>query len=182
MYAARLARCLSPRTGGPAGHARTQIDHAPPPLYDDRLRASEGEQGARDHAIVVTLLGTGLRRAELIGLRIADLDLGERRLRIRGSTSKSVHPREITLPPEVVKVLDRYVHDYRRGDNEDEAPLFTDRRGNQLTGQAVRRLFDRLKTRTGIRDLCAHMLRHTWATNYNRSKSGSTFDLQVEGG
>ena len=26
------------------------------------------------------------------------------------------------------------------------------------------------------------MLRHTWATNYNRSRTGSTFDLQVEGG
>ena len=29
-----------------------------------------------------------------------------------------------------------------------------------------------------------HLLkqRHTWATNYNRSRTGSTFDLQVEGG
>ena len=26
------------------------------------------------------------------------------------------------------------------------------------------------------------MLRHAWATNYNRSGSGSRFDLQVEGG
>ncbi len=50
------------------------------------------------------------------------------------------------------------------------------------TVQAVKRLFDRLKVRTGIRDLCAHMLRHTWATNYNRSGSGTSFDLQVEGG
>jgi site-specific recombinase XerD len=145
-------------------------------------RASEGEQGPRDHAIVITLLGTGLRRAELIGLQLADLDLGERLLRVRASTSKSVHPREIAVPSEVVKVLDRYVNDYRRGDTSDDAPLFTDRRGGRLTGQAVRRLFDRLKARTGVRDLCAHMLRHTWATNYNRSKSGSTFDLQVEGG
>ena len=56
------------------------------------------------------------------------------------------------------------------------------RQGRPLTGTAIRRLFDRLKVRTGIRDLCAHMLRHTWATNYNRSRTGSTFDLQVEGG
>jgi integrase len=35
---------------------------------------------------------------------------------------------------------------------------------------------------TGIDDLCAHMLRHTWATNYHRSASGSRFDLQAEGG
>ena len=145
-------------------------------------RAGEGEQRQRDYAIVVTLLGTGLRRAELIGLQLADLDLSERLLRVRASTSKSVHPRDLALPIEVVKVLDRYVNDHRKGDNSDDAPLFTDRRGEVLSGQAIRRLFDRLKARTGIRDLCAHMLRHTWATNYNRSKSGSTFDLQVEGG
>ncbi len=38
-----------------------------------------------------------------------------------------------------------------------------------------------LKVKTGIRDLCAHMLRHTWATNFHRSRSGTKFDMQVEG-
>lgn len=51
-----------------------------------------------------------------------------------------------------------------------------------MASHTVKQLFDRLKVRTGIRDLCAHMNRHTWATNYNRSRSGSAFDLQVEGG
>jgi integrase len=39
--------------------------------------------------------------------------------------------------------------------------LDPDRHGKRLTGNAVRKLFERLKTRTAIRDLCAHMLRHT---------------------
>jgi integrase len=60
--------------------------------------------------------------------------------------------------------------------------LFTDRRGRALTGNAVRKLFERLEARTGIRGLCAHMLRHTWATNFHRSRSGTRFDLMVEGG
>ncbi len=145
-------------------------------------RASEGETGARDRAIVMTLLGTGLRRAELIGLRLGDVNVIERAMRIRAATSKSVHPREIAVPIEVAKELDRYVHDFRLGDTEDDSPLFTSRRGRELTAQSIKRLFDRLKVRTGIRDLCAHMLRHTWATNYNRSHSGTALDLQVEGG
>ena len=132
--------------------------------------------------MVCRLLGTGLRRAELIGLRISDLNLAERLLGVRASTSKSVHARDIAIPPEVLKELDRYLNDFRPGESDDDDPLFTDRRGGPLTGQAIRRLFDRLKVRTGIRDLCAHMLRHTWATNYNRSGSGSAFDLQIEGG
>ncbi len=71
---------------------------------------------------------------------------------------------------------------HRHGDTAEDDPLFTDRRGRPLTGNAVRKLFERLKVRTGIRDLCAHMLRHTWATNFHRSGSGSRFDLMVEGG
>ncbi len=144
--------------------------------------ASQGDQGGRDHAIVITLLGTGVRREELISLRLGDVDPQERLLRVRATTSKSVHARDIALPVEVLKELDHYIFDVRLGAQEGDAPIFTNRYGNALTGTAIRRLFDRLKLRTAIPDLCAHMLRHTWATNYNRSRTGSTFDLQVEGG
>lgn len=145
-------------------------------------RAGNGENAERDRAIVLTLLGTGIRRGELIGLRLGDVDINEHQMRIRSSTSKSVRPREIAIPLETLKELDRYIRDFRKGEPGDDAPLFTGRRAGPLTAQAVKRLFDRLKVRTGIRDLCAHMLRHTWATNYNRSGTGSSFDLQVEGG
>jgi len=145
-------------------------------------RASEGEQGSRDAALVWTLLGCGLRREELVGLRLQDLAAAERRLHVRALTSKSVHSRDVTVPIETLKALDTYVHDHRVGSSEPDDPLFTDRHGHALTGNAVRKLFERLKIKTGIRDLCAHMLRHTWATNFHRSGSGSRFDMQVEGG
>jgi site-specific recombinase XerD len=145
-------------------------------------RASEGETGSRDATIVWTLLGCGLRREELANLRLGDVDLRERRLHIRAATSKSVHSRDVTIPIEALKALDGYLNDHRHGETDEDAPLFTDRRGRPLTGNAVRKLFERLKVRTGIRDLCAHMLRHTWATNFHRSGSGSRFDLMVEGG
>lgn len=145
-------------------------------------RAGEGETGARDSTIVWTLLGCGLRREELANLRLGDVDLRERRLHVRAATSKSVHSRDVTIPIEALKALDGYIADHRLGEADDEAPLFTDRHGRALTGNAVRKLFERLKVRTGIRDLCAHMLRHTWATNFHRSGSGSRFDLMVEGG
>lgn len=144
-------------------------------------RSSEGEMACRDRAIVMTLLGTGLRRAELIGLRLCDVEMVERQLRVRASTSKSVHAREIALYPETLKELDRYIRDFRAQGDANDA-LFVGRRGGPLTAQGIKRLFDRLKLRTGIRDLTAHMLRHTWATNFNRSGTGSAFDLQMEGG
>jgi len=51
-----------------------------------------------------------------------------------------------------------------------------------MTRITIGQIFRRLKARTGIKDLCAHMCRHTWATNYRRAGSGDVFDLQAEGG
>jgi integrase len=87
----------------------------------------------------------------------------------------------VTLHLGAAKVLDTYINNVRERGTEPDAPLFTDRSRQALTGDAVRTLFDRLKVSTDIDDLCAHMLRHTWATNYHRSASGSRFDLQAEG-
>lgn len=142
----------------------------------------ESEQGGRDRALIWTLLGSGLRRGEVVGLRLGDVNLDERLIHVEAATSKSDHDRDVMIPVELVKELDHYIADVRVGDKSDDAPLFVNRRGRPFTGNAIRLLFDRLKVRTGIADLCAHMLRHTWATNYNRSGSGSRFDLQVEGG
>lgn len=156
-------------------------------LSDDELlrllgAAGDGETGHRDRTIVMTLLVCGIRRGELCGLRLGDIDLRERRLHVRAATSKSGETRDVTLHLDAAKELDVYINDVRTGDVDPDAPLFTDSSGRALTGNAVRKLFDRLKTATGIDDLCAHMLRHTWATNYHRSASGSRFDLQAEGG
>jgi site-specific recombinase XerD len=136
----------------------------------------------RDRAMVITLLGAGLRAGELIGLRLNDLDFDQRLMRVAGATSKSGRTREVTMVREVAAALDAYLADERpKADAEDE-PLFVSKRGQALTRSGVTQLFDRLKVRTGIRDLCAHMCRHTWATNYRRSGSGDVFDLQGEGG
>src|SRR5437660_1009730 len=92
-------------------------------------RASEGELGHRDSAIVWTTLGCGLRREELVSLRLEDVDAGERRLHVRAATSKSIRPRDVTIPIETLKALDSYVLDHRVGADKREASLFTDRRG-----------------------------------------------------
>jgi len=142
--------------------------------------AAEGELGKRDSAIVSVFLGCGLRRGELVSVRLGDVSLRERRLHVRAATSKSIHARDCTIPVETAKALDGYFDD-RAGETSDDTPLFEDRHGQALTGNAVRKLFERLRVRSGIPDLCAHMLRHTWATNFHRSRSGSRLDLMAEG-
>ena len=145
-------------------------------------QSQNGEMGHRDHAIVMTLLGCGLRREELSLLNLSDFYMNERRLHVSAETSKSNFSRDVTVPVETIKALDVYVHDYRVGEGGDNAPLFADRHGRRLTGNGIRKLFERLRVKIGIRNLSAHVLRHTWATNFHRSASGSRFDLMTEGG
>ena len=182
-------RILSDRGASVLQHIRAPRikDEPRRALSDDELlrllaHAGDGETGHRDRAIVMTLLVCGIRRGELCGLRLGDVDLRERRLHVQAATSKSGEARDVTLHLEAAKELDVYINDVRKGEVDADAPLFTDHSGNAITGNAIRKLFDRLKVATGIDDLCAHMLRHTWATNYHRSASGSRFDLQTEGG
>src|SRR5437867_1702728 len=134
-------------------------------------RASEGELADRDSAIVWTMLGCGLRREELVSLRLEDVDAGERRLHVRAATSKSIRPRDVTIPIETLKALDSYVLDHRVGADEREAPLFTDRHGKALTTNAVRKLSHRLTPRTGIPHLSAHKPQHHSDTTFTRSAS-----------
>ena len=75
--------------------------------------AGQGETGQRDRAIVMTLLVCGIRRGELCGLRLGDVDLRERRLHVRAATSKSGEARDVTLHLEAAKELDVYINDVR---------------------------------------------------------------------
>lgn len=98
----------------------------------------------RDYCIVVLMLETGLRLAEVCKLRPSDLCDGY--LIVRGKGGKD------RLVP--------YVHvDWLRsfvvGDT-----LFA------ITPNALKLMFARLKRRTGIIRLHAHLLRHTFATNF----------------
>lgn len=160
-----------PRGGSHTPRARTWPCAATAGQYVN-IRARPGPATARSSG-----LPRGARQPGL-----GDVELHERRLHVRAATSKSVHSREVTIPIEALKALDGYIADHRKSEVDEEAPLFTDRHGRPLTGNAIRKLFERLKVRMGVRDLCAHMLRHTWATNFHRSGSGSRFDLMVEGG
>jgi len=73
------------------------------------------------------------------------------------------------------------INDVRKGEADRDAPLFTDNAGNALTGNAVRKLFDRLKVVTGIDDLCGHAPPHL-GDELPPLGERSRFDLQAEGG
>jgi hypothetical protein len=136
----------------------------------------------RERALIVLLAGCGLRLNEARELRLGDLDWNERTLRVRGETSKSRRDRLVDVPADVAAVLHRYARDHRAGERSDDAPLFTTRSGKAFTLDGFGKVFTKIKERSGIVDFSAHLLRHTWATNFRRAGSGDIFDLQEQGG
>ena len=71
----------------------------------DQVQCDEGFESVRNKAIVDLLYSTGMRRAELIGLKVADVDFSNNVLKVLGKRSKE---RIVPLLPVVKQELLAY--------------------------------------------------------------------------
>lgn len=134
----------------------------------DGIRAS-GDHGQRDLAMIELLYGCGLRVSELIGLRVADVDLEGGLVRCVGKGDKE---RVVPLGSHALAAVSRYLEQGRRallrGRRRDE--LFLNAHGRPLTRQGVDWLLRRRVRAAGIeRPVSAHTLRHSFATHLVRA-------------
>lgn len=139
------------------------------------------EMGFRDYVIVLLLLDTGIRRAEIATLRVEDVH--DMYISVFGKGRKE---RQVGIYPELGNLLWKYIHKYRHPYNPDESALFlaTGRRqGKPLGRGGMQGLINRLKKTTGIDDvrLSAHTFRHTFAAMY-LDEGGDVFSLSREMG
>lgn len=112
----------------------------------------------RDIAIIELFLNTGLRLSEVAGLKIDDVEFGERKgkLKVLGKGRKY---REIPLNSDMRKILSQYLEKRKHIDCDF---LFTTSTGKPLQPNSIYRLVKRYAERAGI-ELHPHMLRHTFA-------------------
>ncbi|MBO4624682.1 MAG: tyrosine-type recombinase/integrase [Bacteroidales bacterium] len=123
-------------------------------LYNRRLR----------RLIISLLYATGIRRAELIGLKRSQLDRGRQTLRVRGKGDKM---REIPLIPSVLEEISLYLQAARSmvGDGTPESPLLTTEKGKPLYPEFVDRAVKTELDGYGITGRKSpHVLRHSLAT------------------
>jgi integrase/recombinase XerC len=131
-------------------------------LLDD-CEFEEGFRGIRDRAIIEMLYFTGMRRAELTGLRNSDVDLESATVRVTGKRNKQ---RIVPLFNHFALKLKNYA---RERDAEFGIPaewFFVDDRGNKLYDKYVYNTVRRyLSMVTTIEKKSPHVLRHTFATH-----------------
>ena len=151
----QLQHLLEPPPGSSAGPG---VADAPTGAADDRvLRARR----LRDDAVLEVLYGSGLRVAELCGLRREDLALDRGQARVWGKGSKQ---RVVPLSDPAVSALQTWLADGRpalAAEGAGADVVFVNQRGNPLTPRDCRRILDR----RSVEPTHPHALRHTFATH-----------------
>lgn len=115
--------------------------------------------GARNVALFTFLLDTGLRRAEALAVRVADIDWKGRRLKVVG---KGRRERFVGVSATTLRTIDTYLR--RRGRELGERPeLWHSRQGHgAYTAAALASLCERLTRDLGFH-VHPHRLRHSFA-------------------
>lgn len=118
----------------------------------------------RDRAMVLAMLLGGLRSAEVRGLRLADVDMGRRRLRVTGKGGKE---RLVPVDPAFFSELAAYLR-LERPPGVATPECFVVLRGptagRPVTEAGLRSLFRRHRESCGTVRVRPHRLRHTYGT------------------
>jgi integrase/recombinase XerC len=135
---------------------------------DEAARLLETPGGAprsplRDRALLELLYSSGLRVSELTGLDLADLDLEEGSVRVRGKGRKE---RIVPVGRKAIEAVEAYLARERRGGRAAGALFLNVRDGGRLTSRSIHRLLGARSARQGwSKRISPHALRHSFATH-----------------
>ncbi|WP_084129895.1 tyrosine recombinase XerC [Demequina sp. NBRC 110055] len=118
----------------------------------------------RDWAAAELLYATGMRVGELAGANLADVDLGERLVRVIGKGNKE---RVVPFGVPAAEALATWMTQGRPAlvREHTDAALFLGRRGNRVDQRQIRDAIHELCRCAGVSDVAPHALRHTAATH-----------------
>lgn len=147
-------------------HPPTIPETPPPVLRGDEIdalrKATSGTSfdDRRDRAIVELLYSTGMRRAELVGLRVQDIDTA---LQVAIVVGKGSRPRACPYDDEAAKVLNRYLLRVRPNHSSAKLPWLWLGKQGRLTESGVAQILNRRGAEAGIGKVNPHRFRHTAA-------------------
>jgi integrase len=124
--------------------------------------------GFRDRCILKLLWKTGIRRAEVSGLDVRDIDLAKKLLHIR--EGKGAKARLVPFDDELASDLTMHLGKRKTG------PLFISNKGNSISVRAINDLVGRAGERAGVkhpnprrRAINPHLFRHTFARQWKKN-------------
>lgn len=126
---------------------------------------SDKEESMRNHAIIETLYGSGLRVSELIDARLSRLSFDDECMIVEGKGSKQ---RIVPVSPVAIDLIKEYLPQRSRlnikSDSQDI--IFLNRRGGKMSRVMVFYIIRDLAAAAGIlKTVSPHTLRHSFATH-----------------
>ena len=123
----------------------------------------------RDRAILELFYSSGLRLAELSGLDLGDLDLGDAMVRVMGKGAKT---RIVPIGGYAREAVLAWLNVRSACARESEQALFVNRSGTRLGARAIQQRVAVWAQRQGLgRRVHPHMLRHSFASHVLESSS-----------
>ncbi|MEI6350923.1 MAG: site-specific integrase, partial [Verrucomicrobiota bacterium] len=132
----------------------------------------------RNCMMILLLLNLGIRRGELLGLKVSDINFASNKIAIRRAPDDPTDPRnhepntktlarEVALNDFIGTMVRDYVLKVRRNwapRKRDHAFLFVARGGAPLSIPSVDKMWQRLRMSVPElpKDIASHILRHTW--------------------
>lgn len=130
-------------------------------LYDEGLFGDDFT-GRRDRLLLRVLYETGIRRAELTGLKESSVDMGALTLKVLGKRNKE---RVIPIEIELAHNISEYIA-LKHQNGYDAEWLFVTHRGGQMTGSGVYYVVKKYMSRLSTADrVSPHVFRHSFATH-----------------
>jgi len=145
-------------------------EHLPEVLSADEVDLLENSidlskwEGHRNRAIIEVLFSCGLRVSELVHLKLSDLYIKERYVRVFGKGSKE---RLVPISPKAIRELDSWFVDRNlmKIKSGEEDYVFLNRRGAHLTRTMILIMIKQQALEAGIqKTISPHTLRHSFAT------------------
>lgn len=125
----------------------------------------ENDLGIRNRLIIETLYDTGLRVSELVNIKLEDIDINNKEIRVLGKGNKE---RIVYFGDYEIEILELYLKTSRIRllKNKNNNYLFLNHLGNKLSDRGVRLIVDNIIKEASIKHkISPHTLRHTFATH-----------------
>jgi len=152
-----------PRQGVPLVRTPRTLPRILEPGQVDALLAAL--RSYRDRAMAEAMVLGGLRRCEVLGLRLADLQVAARRVFI--AEGKGGHQRQVPVSGRFFASVAAYLDAERPPDAASDrvfVVLKGPRRGRPLSPAGLDQILDSARVRAGLAQVTCHQLRHTCLT------------------
>ncbi len=124
----------------------------------------EGYEGSRDKLIIELFYATGMRRSELINLKVSDIDFSLKTIKILGKRNKE---RIVPLLDVILENVEKYLQDRKKIETEISGNyFFLLKSGKKLYETFVYRVINNYFSKASSKvKKSPHILRHTFATH-----------------